>query len=648
MNYLKDTLLVVLALLLLGGGSVSADPDSRPEVGALSGHVKSFSEPLPYSKVYAYHLADTSLRKVITDREGNFLIDHLPAGLYKVIAFQDGFLPAIALLSRTSGRLQQYLDLELVEDAGQPIDDETGFWAVREKIPADVLRDLQHAQGEEPVMAASLDLPPGLSPRQIETRMQAVAGLDDTLAYGPAQLTGGGVGIRSEVADLNVGLQGNFVELQSRDANQSAENVADGRTQLVSVKVENSDQDALVVTSLDNRMTTRASGRDPSRVGFATHRVSWSQNVGKRSRSDFSAQYIEENNFYRQAAIQPFGIPEASRAWLVEGSFKTAPTVRSNLETGIRYHQQDSDFITNRRAYRDLAPVPEERVDVFGRGGLQMNPAVLVEIGLFSTLRDGSLAVAPSAGLAFQLGPSWKAYAGGSVQVHDQRVEAIHQGFTPVLFEDYDTACGFAEEYCYQLLLTHQGNGPDELTVGFTHRQFAETLHLYFNEDFFNRLESLFLVRGDNLPEFQFSAARRLTPTILARLESNVAVGGGGTLLADRTHYENDIRYLVTSLDTRFEQTSTAVELVFHHLAQELTPIRRRRAEAPEMELERLQLMLTQDLFFLRQLASDWAVHLNMELSRGGTPVTPDYAAVEVNEDDEVRKRLTGGLAVKF
>ena len=35
------------------------------------------------------------------------------------------------------------------------------------------------------------------------------------------------------------------------------------------------------------------------------------------------------------------------------------------------------------------------------------------------------------------------------------------------------------------------------------------------------------------------------------------------------------------------------------------------------MELERLQLMLNQNLNILLDLASDWAVQLNMELSRG-------------------------------
>ncbi len=51
--------------------------------------------------------------------------------------------------------------------------------------------------------------------------------------------------------------------------------------------------------------------------------------------------------------------------------------------------------------------------------------------------------------------------------------------------------------------------------------------------------------------------------------------------------------------------------------------------------------MLTQELDILNRLASDLAVHLNMELSRGNTPDSSF-------DRDELRKRVTGGLAVRF
>ena len=655
MRYSKKTLLAVLALSILGVGVVSADEGIGPASGALSGHVQSLTSPLPQSMVYAYHLGDTSLRKVVSDLEGNFRFDSLPAGLYKVIAFRDGFVPSIALLTRASAQAQQFLDMELQEDSATEPSSENNFWTVRDRIPSDVLRDIETAAAESKADVNNAILDQRLAPRNIETEMHALAGMQEGLEVGNAQMAGGSVGIQGEVNDLYIGLTGNFVELQPTASSQSAASASNGRTQLVSVQVENSDQSAVRVTSLSNRMVspgTKSAGL--SNIGLESHSVSWTQSVGETGQSDFAVYYTEENNFYRQAPIEPIGIPDASRSWRIEGNYSTALTSRTNFETGVRYLDRQTEFFGARPTVGGLvAPLPTERVDVFGKAGVQVSPAIIVEAGFLSSMRDGNLsAISPTGGMVVSLGQNWRAHASGSYQVHNLQLDTIHQGFTPVLFEEHSSACGYSEEYCYQLLVARKGENFDQMSLGFTHRRFDETLHLYFNEDFFNRLESLYLVSGDEIPELQFSASHQFTPMILATLRSSVAAGGGGILLAaDRSRYENEVRYLVTSLDTQFRQTSTGVLLAFHHMAQELTPVqqaqgrwRRRAAQPTLVELERLQLLLSQDLVIFGDAISDWAVQLSMEVSRGMPEAVPTVA----ENDDELRKRITGGVAVKF
>src|SRR6185503_9333046 len=185
------------------------------------------------------------------------------------------------------------------------------------------------------------------------------------------------------------------------------------------------------------------------------------------------------------------------------------------------------------------------------------------------------------------------------------------------------------------------GPGGEEgtnLAGGAVHRQPAETVHLYFDDDFLDHLESLYLVQGDELPEVQMVVERRVAPRVLARLESSYAEGGGGLIYAvDDKPYENRVSYLVTSLDTRFQRSSTGVFLAFHHLTQGVDPVAQpvvaangdKRFDAaglPTMELERLQLMLSQDLNVLIGLAADWSVHLNFEVSRGSLPFTVQNA----------------------
>jgi hypothetical protein len=446
-----------------------------------------------------------------------------------------------------------------------------------------------------------------------------------------------------------VGLTGDFRTLQSTVGADINTAQSSGRSQAFSVRVDNRGATGVQVSSVNNYMNRPDSGAgDGNYVGLERHRVSWSQDLGTLGHSDFSAEYSEENNLFRRASIEPYGIPDASRLWRVEGSYSAKPTQRSSVSTGIKYRERQALFeIETRHARESLNFVPSQRVDLFGQGGMQLSPDVLVEIGLYSTMQDGSLSLSPSGGMVFRLGEHWRAQASGSIRIHDQEsFDTLYSDFNSALFGKHDL-CSTLEEYCYRLNLAHQSSDLENMSVGLVHRQYAETLHLYFNEDFFSRLESVYLVDGDNLPEVQLEATRRLAPKVLAHLSSNLASGGGGVLYAtDQTSYENQVRYLVTSLDTQFEHTSTGVFIAFHHLAQKLNPIEAiadETAAIPEMELERLQVMLTQDLDILSRMAAQWAVHLNMEISRGTAPETdPQF------DDEELRKRVMGGLTVSF
>ncbi|MEE8138892.1 MAG: carboxypeptidase-like regulatory domain-containing protein [Thermoanaerobaculia bacterium] len=641
MLYLRQSFTVAVALILLGPAVASADSaDPSALAGALEGRVSSATAPLPASAVYAYRLADFSLRKVVTDGEGDFLFNRLPAGLYKIIAYKAGFVPAVALLTRATEGTRQFLEMQLIEGetveaAGQ------GFWSVRARLPADVLRDIEK-EAQKAALRSGVHLDPKVRPEQFQGEMQAIAGLYEHVDLGPAQLTGGHVGIRGALGGVSIGFSGNFVELQPEEAGEAGTHGSMGRTQLVSLNVEHGKNADVRVTSVSNRMIKPAHYGDAAVVGFERHQVSWSQDIGKRGHSAFSARYTEENNYYRQGPIQAIDLPLASRSWHLEGSYSTGLTEHTRVEAGFRFRDRESTYEESQRQAGRYSLLPEETMDFFGRGGLQVKPAVLVEVGLYSTLRDGSLSLAPSGGVVLKLGENWRAFTSASLRAHEQDVADLHPDFTPVFFDDNAT-CEQADEYCYQVLLARYSGDQEKLSIGAIHRRFADTLRLYFNDDFFNHLESLYLVRGDSLPELQFSMTRQITPRILARLESNLAAGGGGILYAtDDTSYENQIRYLVTSLDTRFEQSSTGVFIAFHHLAQELIPVDSARGDGSEMELERLQLMLTQDLGVLERLASEWVLKLNMEFSRGtvaqGSSFDPQY----------LRKRITGGIAVSF
>src|SRR5262250_637476 len=92
---------ILIVAFALASGASRAGADNRAGVG---GRVLGETSPLPAAGVYAYQLADASLRKVLTDPQGNFLFQDLPAGLYNIIAHKIGFTPVVVKITRTTAQ----------------------------------------------------------------------------------------------------------------------------------------------------------------------------------------------------------------------------------------------------------------------------------------------------------------------------------------------------------------------------------------------------------------------------------------------------------------------------------------------------------------------------------------------------------------
>jgi Carboxypeptidase regulatory-like domain len=643
------TLHLLFALALLGGAG-RVDADSRAGVG---GRVLGETSPLPSAGVYAYQIADSSLRKVLTDSQGNFLFRDLPAGLYKIIAHKIGFMPMVANVIRTTAQTYQSVELQLAEerhggDRGNGRGHPDDFWAVRASIPGDVLRQIQNDEMERAQLTLA-DNPQRLNLASLgkegfSTSMQAMTGVDQ-ISQANGLVSGGGVGVAGQLGQVQVGLRGSFLQLNGDAAGRAGLPANTGQSSSLSLDLARGPGSRVVFTSQSNRLTARDGGEAP--VDFENYQVKWTQPVGENGRSDFTAQYSTEHNYHSQTPIEPREIPEASRTWRVEGDYTTDLGDGNTLQTGMRYRALQFGTATPGRSVTDLPSTPlstanTANIDLFGRGGKRVEPRVLLEYGLYSTLSDGSVSLMPQGGVVFQLGGDWQMEGSASRRAY-QNV-AANPTFMPTLFENADL-CEQGSESCYRVSLGRKPvkddtDGSFALTA--TRRKIGDTLRFYFSEEAFDRLESLFLVRGDDLPELRLQVSKHLTPRIVTTLDSSIGKGGGGVFLAaDHQPYENQVRYMVASLDTQFLASSTGVFLAFHRLSQGLQAMD--GSTASQMEVDRLRLMLTQDLKLLFDLASDWAVQLDMEISRG-----PVSTAVSNGHDSELRRRLMGGIAVKF
>lgn len=638
----QKILAVVALISALGwGGRAVAEEHRAPGVAGL---VHAEASPIATAGVYAYQLSNFSLHKVTTDAQGRFLFQDLPAGLYKIIAHKAGFEPVVILLTRTTAQAYQFVNLELSQAAPKepqgPAPEGEDVWSLRARIPADVLRDIELA-GAETVQLAQERLPApsanGLL-SQFHTEMQAMTGVDGIAAASESQVSGARLGIEGRLGQMQVGLRGHFWQFEP--SSLASGGAATGQTSAVSLDLESSPGSKLVVSSLSNRLGARQQGQGfELPVDFEHYRVSWSQPIGN-GQSDFAAQYTSESNFNRAGATDPAAIPGESRTWRVEGSYTTSFSPNTSLQAGLRYRAQQFGL----SGTGDSAPAVNlpgtGNLDLFGRGSFRLQPAFLVEYGLYSTLADGSVEMTPRGGVVLRLGDSWQLETAASRRAYST-TSPLAPVFLPTLYKEADL-CEEGSRSCYEMHLSRSAGDGNSISLGAVDRTFGKTLRLYFSEDLFDRLESLYLVPGDEVPELRLSITRRLAPKVVSTFEGSVASGGGGTFFtpAGQT-YENRVQYLTTSVDTRFQSTATGVFVAFHRLAQELSPFGSNAGPASAVQLQRLQLMLSQDLNILFDLAGTWAVQLDMEISRTSSPLAP-------NGDAELQKRFLGGIAVKF
>ncbi len=655
----------VLALLNANPLEAGLDPPSLgdPTAGRLVGRVLTGRAPLGKAHVYVYDVADESKARTTTDRFGRYAFQPLAAGVYRVIAHRPGYTPAVAELTRTTAESVQSVDFELgarSSRARSATRDDDDFWSIRERIPADVLREIQIAEAVADNRHRAFET--AIDQARFEAELRTLSGIEDLGQDAGARMIGSQLDLRSRFAETRLALRSDLREFEQPAFEAGAGDAPLGDSQAFALQLNRRGSN-VELTSQRHRFRGRTTAdRDEWRPRGATGLESYGLRVEQAAgggASHFTARYEADHNFHhdfggpysdptaRERTTGAFASPMSSTTLEVSGGYERRMTARTSFETGVSYRERQAWTARGRANWRED---PNERFDVFGRGDWEVEPAVVLQYGLLSTLRDGSLSFTPQAGFVIELGPHWSAEVSVSERVDSEPL--LFRDFLPVQYRQDDT-CGVTQEHCYRLELS-RGLGSDadgqRVEFGASQRHYADSVRLYFSRDIFEGLESLLLVEGDQIAEVRFALEQRLGRGIRTRMSTSAANGGGGLLrTADSDlRLRNDVRYLVASVDTTFERSATGVLLAYRSVQQELSTLAREEARESEppspgagLSVERLQLLLSQGLPWVNGL-ENWALQFEMQLSRGHVPVNPTL------ESDQLRRRVIAGIAVRF
>ncbi len=658
----------VAALALLGATPLEAGLDlpslGDPLAGRLVGKVHAGKTPLPAARVYVYDVADRSKRRTTTDRFGRYAFQPLPAGVYRVIAHRPGFVPAVAELVRPTGESAQSLDFELSARDRRSASETTGasdedFWSLRERIPSDVLRQIRIA--EITADDRNWAFESAVRPERFEAELRTLSGIEDAGGDADARVLGSQFDLRSRFGETQLALRSDLREFQRQAFNEDQQPLGDSQAFALDVNHRGSN---VRITSQRHRFHGGdAAARDDwaGPTPFAdleSYGVRVEQTAGGGG-AHFEARYTADQNFHHgfgdlyagqsglhSLALEAIDSPMSSTTLEFRGSYERQITANASLEAGLSYRQLEA--YGNGR-FSSWDEDPHQRFDVFSLGAWEVQPTVVLEYGMFSTLSDGNVSFTPSAGFAVELGSRWMAAVSASERVDSEHL--LFRDFLQVRYHDDDT-CAAAFEHCYRIELGRRLGAADDsrrVEFGVTQREFADSVRLYFSRDIFERLESLLLVDGDEIAELHFGLQQRLGDGILTRISSSVASGGGGPLrAADGGSLENRVRYVITSIDTQFEDSATGVLLAFRRVDQEFSPLARGARSPPvgpnsALSVERLQLLLTQGLPWVTGAGiQNWALQLEMQFSRGHLPVDSSH------DPNQLRRRLVAGIAVRF
>lgn len=570
--------------------------------------------------VYAYEVARAQVRASHTDLGGRFTFPELPAGLYKLIAFKKGFAPAIAVLSRAADQGLQFVELELAQDSASSASGDD-YWSLREAIPTDVLRDIERG------LLADATTPLAVLRSQFAGTIAAEAGVEGK-SSGQSQVAGASIDLEGRLGRLDVGVDGRFRQLEGpRDLSHSPAGL-----QELGLEVSREGGSLRYDARRERLDTSQFVNSDG--IELAQHRVAWNHE-GTSHRSAVAAEYTDRGDLYFASGLAQLAVPFAQRSWRLEGSWERELEHHGGIGTKVRYveHQLASSTALGSEAIA-------RTLEVSGEGGWHASPALLVEYGLFTRLGDGSLSLAPRGSVVVQLGEDWQARASASGRVLDE-YDSVAGWSSPLTSSSWSGGqeCLGGDAYCGRLALSHLGTDNASFEIALLSREIAELVRLTFDDTF---VDGLLLLPGDEVPELSVTAMRRLGDHVTARWHAAVGEGGGGQLVGQPDSH-NRVRYRITALETHFDGTETGLFLTFHELSQGLAVDGGTGDSPASPPLRRVHLRVTQNLDSLLNMASSWALHLGVELSKGRLPFSPADADPETS-----RRSLTGGLAVRF
>ena len=623
-----------LAYLLpafFSGGLALASPSSpvlaSPAAPPISGIVSHMEKPIAGALVILYNLGDTSLARSRTAPDGTFVLASAPVGVYDLVAYKKGFVPSLvrlwhqALPDGVSAVRIQLAARDEKAAAANP----ASVWELRDKIPADVLREIVLEAGTPPV--------PALDRVRVDRALAGEVRTVADMAQGDASLSRTAVGVHGGLPNgWRYDLRGDYSAV-SNPSGILDTTATTGNAAGLALDVAPSADDRVTLTTRRHTLNLH----DDRVASLQTHGVAWSRGGEEGNVESVAARYIEEANLYRATSAGSNFFPLASRTWEVRANYARPATDTPGVAVAMTYRHREGTVgpsgVGSDGAFLMSAPDG----DLSAATSVRISSRAEVDGGVVARYLAGGYGLAPALGARYDLGSKSYVYVRGLYRVVDS---GAGTGTVLPLVTSVDENGEAAAAKGYTVGFEKRGGADASVKAEFSEQRVSEAVRAFFEGDFLTDFDSVYLFEGNTVRQYKLAATRRLSDTLSGSLSARYGRIGGDPTADSALAFgilENSGRYWSARAAVELIPTGTGVAVLVREVKQNLAT-----ASSPHSnDSHKFAVSLAQDLSVMgiNPFGSVCKLLLALERAR---------SASQSGDDSASTNRLLGGVAISF
>ena len=579
--------------------------------------------PIPGALVFVYGVSDSTLNRARTARDGSFNVEGIPVGVYDVIAYKAGFYPSLVRLWHQGNPAVSVLAIDLVPaSAAGTVRRSADIWTWRDRLPADVLREITSEAGE-PTRAPSAagTLPLG---RVVSGDLSTAAGV----GAGTSKLTRTELNFFGLLPDsLQYAFRGSYDSLGGSDEGLLSQGTASD----ASVIIAGSPESGVALSYSGRQFAAPPGGADPR---LDRESATFNRQTEGGDRFAVSISRRAETGFERATSVLGQRLSGASNAYELSANWSRAGDESSAgasvdvirreaadlpVEAGVSEALEANLTASADRSIEDWISVGGTIHSRAGGSGSTLSPGATVRLRLSphtSVLLTAYHRVAGSS-------------SGGEIP-STRAVSAAGWDAVAASEQSAELAWSPAEGSTLQVRATSQDA--------------SEPVRIFFNGDLLLDLGSLYLFDGNRMERLSGSASGRLFDVVDASFSAERGRVRGRVSPDNSRAFavlQNGGDYYGGEASVTLRPTRTGITCGLRRIRQLLVTDTARLENYSDM----LRVSLGQDLTVLGfdPFGTAWKLVVAYETDRN--PASADPSG---DESPIQRRRLMGGVSISF